>query len=84
MAADQALEIGEVQTFKRININRPVAPHKLKYFNDMQINVTSSVVLFAAILYPFCMEFIEEIHVFETSRVTSAAPLVLHLIAWER
>ena len=40
MAADQALEIGEVQTFKRININRPVA-HKLKYFNDMQINVTS-------------------------------------------
>ena len=29
----------------------------------------TSVVLFAAILYPFCMEFIEEIHVFETSRV---------------
>ena len=37
----------------------------VKYFNDMQINMTHFRSTFAAILYPFCMELIEEIQVFE-------------------
>ena len=50
-------------------VNRPVA-HKLKYFNDMQIERdVTSVVLLGSHFVRFCMAFIEETYLFENSRV---------------